>query len=287
MSESVEPVDCLIFGCGYLGSRVAERWLQQGRTVAALTRSRGEELTRRGIIPIVGDVCDPQSLTGLPPARTVLYAIGLDRSAVHSMRDVYVTGLTHALQTLTSANRLIYVSSTSVYGQTDGGWVNESSPTEPLEESGRIVLEAEAVLMKLRPDAIRLRFAGIYGPGRLLRERSIREGQSLGGDPDKWLNLIHVDDGAAAVLAAEAEAVPGDLCLVADNEPVSRRDFYTHLAELLHAPAARFVESPASRETHRRIRNQKMIDHLHLALRFPDYRSGLAQAVPAGDPPGS
>ena len=100
----------------------------------------------------------------------------------------------------------MYVSSTGVYGQCHGEEVDEESATEPVEESGRVVLEAERLLHQQLPEAVILRFAGIYGPGRLLRRQAIEAGEVLVGDPEKWLNLIHVADGAAAVHAAEESA---------------------------------------------------------------------------------
>src|SRR5207247_1991336 len=117
--------------------------------------------------------------------------------------------LANVLAQLPPPKRFIYVSSSSVYGQTNGGWVDETSPTEPNEESGRIVLEAENLLRAKLPNAIFLRFAGIYGPGRLLRRQTIERGDPIVGDADKWLNLIHVDDGARVILAAEERAEPG------------------------------------------------------------------------------
>jgi nucleoside-diphosphate-sugar epimerase len=170
----------------------------------------------------------------------------------------------------------VYVSSTGVYGQTDGQCVDETSDTLPLEESGKVVLEAEQLLRSKRPDAIVLRFAGIYGPDRLLRKQPILKGEPLVGDAGKWLNLIHVEDGAAAVLAAEECGVPGETYLVCDDEPVTRRDFYSHLAELLGAPPARF-EPPAvpAVEPNRRASNRKARS-LGWVPRFPNYREGLA-----------
>src|SRR6476469_6727949 len=103
----------LIFGCGYLGTAVAHVWLAGGKRVAALTRSRAEELRALGIDPIVGDVTEPASFR-LPAADMVLYAIGLDRSARKSMREVYVGGLANVLDALPAPRRFVYVSSTSV-----------------------------------------------------------------------------------------------------------------------------------------------------------------------------
>jgi nucleoside-diphosphate-sugar epimerase len=278
MGKTPAFADVLISGCGYLGRRAAALWQKRGCNVAALTRTRREELSKLGIEPIIGDVLDPNSLTQLPAARTLLYAVGLDRSTGRSMKEVYVDGLVNVMRFLSRVERIIYVSSTSVYGQTDGSWVDESSATEPLEESGRVVLEAEA---KLRPDAIRLRFAGIYGPDRILRKQAILSGEPLGGDAEKWLNLIHVEDGAAAILAAEANAKAGQVFNITDDEPTTRRDFYSLLAERLHAPPARFDGSPSSRETHRRVKNRHAKEVLGWAPRYPNHRLGLAAAVAA------
>ncbi len=266
----------LILGCGYLGRRVSQAWLDSGRRVAALTRHRSVELKNSGIEPIVGDVLDPASLRALPDASAVLYAVGFDRSAGKSMRDVYVDGLRNALRAIRCAGPFLFVSSTSVYGQTDGEWVDEASPTEPIEESGKIVLEAERTLREARPDAIVLRFAGIYGPDRILRRQALLKGEPLVGDSEKWLNLIHVDDGVQAVLAAEANGKPCETYLVADGEPVRRRDFYTLAAEVIGAPSARFESSgQPTREANRRISNWKVNRELGFVPRYPSYREGL------------
>lgn len=269
----------LIVGCGYLGRRVAALWRARGERVVALTRRNGGALRAEGIEPVTGDVLDPASLRGLPPASAVLYAVGMDRAGGRTMHDVYVRGLAHVLDTLPPSGRFIYASSTGVYGQTDGGWVSEASPTEPLEEAGKVVLEAEQLLRARRPDAIVLRFAGMYGPDRLLRKQSILKGEPLVGDAGKWLNLVHVADGAAAVLAAEARGAPGEAYNVADGVPVTRRDFYTLLAELLHAPAARFDHRPEPGAPNRRIDAAKARGELGWSPTFASYREGLPQAL--------
>ena len=273
----------LIVGCGYLGSRVAAAWLQHGRRVVALTRRRTAELASQGIEPILGDVLDPASLKNLPDASTILYAVGLDRTAGKSMREVYVEGLRNVLAALPGASRFLYVSSTSVYGQTDGSLLDETAPTEPLEESGKIVLDAERLLRERRPSAVVLRFAGIYGPGRVLRRQALLNGEPLIGDAEKWLNLIHVEDGVRAVLAAEERAVSGETYLIADNTPVRRRDFYTLSAQLLSAPPAWFEPhppgSPVPPESNRRVNNQKARAELGFVPQFPSYAEGLRASV--------
>jgi nucleoside-diphosphate-sugar epimerase len=276
----------LIIGCGYLGRRVARLWLEHGDHVSATTRRPETALAFKAqrIDPIVCDVLDPTPLRGVPAFDTVLYVVGLDRSSGASMRQVYVDGLTQVLENLAPPRRFIYVSSTSVYGQRDGGWVDEDSPTEPVEPSGKIVHFAERALWKAAPGAVCLRFAGIYGPGRLLRQKTVKAGQPIVGDSEKWLNLIHVDDGARAILAAEEHAPDGLICNVCDGQPVTRRDFFTELARLLGAPPPRFEAAPADltishEQGQRRIGNRLLRETLCFKPQHVDYRAGLLDAA--------
>jgi nucleoside-diphosphate-sugar epimerase len=277
-------MDKLIIGCGYLGRRVAARWLADGHSVYATTRNehRAAELCKLGLKPVICQVLDPDNLTALPIAATVVHCVALDRTTGHTMRDLYVGGLSNVLARLPTPRRFLYVSSTSVYGQADGEEVDESSPTAPREESGRIVLEAEAALRYWLPDAVALRFAAIYGPGRLLRSKAIQAGEPIVADPDKWLNLIHVDDGAAAVIAAEAHAQLGAVYNICDGHPARRRDFYAAMARLLHAPVPRFVSPakdaplPPHETANRRLNNKRMCEELGVELGYPTYLEGLA-----------
>lgn len=293
MNKPTKTLECkedmsetsLILGCGYLGSRVAPLWQAKNRRVFAVTRNPAH--LPAGVEPIVCDILDPAGLKKLPAVDTVLYAVGFDRTSGATMRAVYVDGLANVLAHLPTPRRFLYVSSSSVYGQTDGGWVDETSPTFPLEDSGRIVLDAEAVLRARLPVAILLRFAGIYGPGRLLRRQTIEKGEPIVGDADKWLNLIHVEDGARAILAAEAHGVPGRVYNVCDDHPVRRRYFYETLARLLGAPPPRFEAPPADRPTpphekaNRRVNNRRMKEELRLELQYPDFGNGIRASTGA------
>jgi nucleoside-diphosphate-sugar epimerase len=201
------------------------------------------------------------------------------------MRESYVQGLENVLGALPPPGRLIYVSSTSVYGQRQGEEVDETAKTEPVDESGRVVLEAEQVVRRMNPSAIILRFAGIYGPGRLLRRQTIERGEPILGDPDRWLNLIQVEDGVAAVLAAQEQGRLGGTYNVADDQPVQRREFYTALAGLIGALMPRFIAPapgspmPNHERTNRRIVNRRMREELAVQLRYPTYESGLVESM--------
>jgi nucleoside-diphosphate-sugar epimerase len=275
--------DRLIIGCGYLGWRVARRWHAGGHRVWATTRrpEHAAELAALGLHPVVADVLNPATLAELPRADTVLSCVGFDRSAGVPMRSVYVEGLSNVLDRLPRPGRLLYVSSTGVYGQDQGEEVGETAVTEPADESGRTVLQAEQLLYERLPEAIVLRFAGIYGPGRLLRLGALQAGEPLVGDPDRWLNLIQVEDGAAAVLAAAEHGRGGAVYNVSDDRPILRGDFYSLLARLLGAPPPRFVKpelgTPPLRHerANRRIVNHRLRRELGVQLSYPTCAEGL------------
>lgn len=275
----------LIIGCGYVGRRLAARWHARGDVVYATTRNpeQAEAFARQGWLPVLCDITDPHNIQ-LPAADVVVFAVGFDRASDRDMREVYVDGLSHVLERLPSCGCFIYVSSTSVYGQTSGELVDEEAKVVPQEKSGQVVLEAEQVLRTRLPQAIILRFAGIYGPERLLREKGIRAGAPIMADPERWLNLIQVEDGVEAILAAETNGHAGRIYNVADDMPIPRRAFYARLAELLGAPSPRF-EAPAGdmlpphEVAHRRVSNRRMREELGVRLKYPSFREGLPASV--------
>jgi nucleoside-diphosphate-sugar epimerase len=282
----------LIFGCGYLGHRVADRWLAAGETVYVVTRSaaRAAEFRQQGLRPIVADVARGTGLAQLPVADTVLFAVGYDRTAGASIHAVYVDGLANVLAALPpETGRIIYISSTGVYGQTAGERVDETSECHPLREGGRACLAAEIILAAhaLGARAITLRLAGLYGPGRIPSRKQLLAGEPLAAPADGYLNLIHVDDAASVVLAAERLAPLPRLYVVSDGHPVERRVYYQELARLLGASSPRFAppapDSPALARSasDKQIDNARMRGELAVRLAYPSYREGLAAIVAA------
>ena len=280
----------LVVGCGYLGSRVARRWLAAGETVAAVTRSpqRAELLARDGLRPIVADVTRAETLAALPPATSVLYAVAYDPAGTASREAIYAGGLAAVLDALPAeTGRILLTSSTGVYGPSGGDWVDEDTPCDPPREAGRAMLDAERILQSGRfaGRGIVLRLAGLYGPGRIPRVADVLAGRPLAMTAQGYLNLIHVDDAAAAILAADARAQPPRTYVVADGQPVRRRDFYRCLAELLGRPEPTFVDPPpggrsAERgSSDKRVRSFRLSLELGVAWEYPSYREGLAAIV--------
>jgi nucleoside-diphosphate-sugar epimerase len=280
----------LVIGCGYLGRRVAAIWRSEGLQVSALTRSaeNAAALAGQGIEPIEGDVLLPETLRALPAAEILLYAVGFDRSAAASKRDVYVRGLANVLQGIgPPLRRLLYVSSTSVYGQDAGEWIDETSETRPATEDGQIVLAAEETVRTACPGGLAtvLRFSGIYGPGRLLRRiESVRNGEPIAADPDGFLNLIHVDDGALILSRLAQRDTVHATYLVTDDRPVRRREYYGLLARLVGArePVFAFAANDrVGRSLNKQCSNARIKAELGAVLRFPTIEIGLPHAVGA------
>ncbi|MFM7034987.1 MAG: SDR family oxidoreductase [Planctomycetia bacterium] len=273
----------LVVGCGYLGTRVAERWLAAGCRVHAITRSpsRAGDLAARGIEPIIADVTRPETCRDLPDVATVFWAVGFDRSAGMSFREVHVDGLARLIDALPGRPRIILSSSTGVWGTDGGELVTEATPPEPVRDAGRILLEAESILHDHAPGrSTALRFAGLYGPGRLPRLEDLKAGRPIAADPDSWLNLIHVDD-AAAIVCAIAEAVaPKPLYVVSDNAPLRRRDWYARLAEASSSPAPTWDSAAArSRGGNKRVDPGLLFRDIPIRLEHPDALAAIADLV--------
>ena len=286
----------LIFGCGYLGERVARRLVERGDPVFGTTRNpeRAEELTRLGIQPVIADVTRPETLRDLPSVDRVLYCVGFDRQAGKSIREVYVDGFRNALDAISRdlpGCPVVYAGSTGVYGGNDGDWVDETSPVDPQTESGQACWDAERILTEHevgKQGGAILRLAGLYGPDRIMRRASLQRGEPVVGNPDKFLNFIQIDDAAAVTVRMLDESAGSlDLFLVSDGRPVVRSQFYATVAELIDAPPPRF-ESPEPgsptalrEESNKRISNRKLLERWGDILQYPDIRAGL-QASLAG-----
>ena len=284
----------LIVGCGYVGRRLATAWHEQGEVVYVTTRSseRADEFAGFGWRPVLWDITsDSANQDKLPQVETVVFAVGFDRQAAklsgQTIHDVYVGGLNRVLNACPSAGRWIYLSSTGVYGQSDGAWVDEVSPCEPQREGGKACLAAENLLTS-HPlhgkSSVVLRLAGIYGPDRLPQAAKLKRGEVLGVASAAYLNLIHVDDIVQIIGSLDQITPPMRLC-ISDGHPVIRGEFYTYLSELLGCPAPKF-EAPPTGSTRaerargsKRIRNRQMMEILSPTLLYPSYREGLQAIV--------
>lgn len=275
-----------VFGCGFLGFRVAKQLVEQGWRVGTVTRSpeKAENFRRCGIDTLVGDWLDTRLCARVWPASRVLFAVGYDPRSRYSRHEVYVEGLKNVLPYVHADSDVVYISTTGVFHQSGHQWVDERSPAKPRREGGQAHLRAEKRLRfhraKVAGRTTVLRLAGIYGPGRIPNVAAIAREEPLSVDPESYLNLIHVDDAARCVMAAwQAEQVLG-LYVVADGHPVRRGDYYAEVARLAGAAPPRFADTaggPASKraEGSKRVWTRAMQRDLLPRCAFPSYWEGL------------
>jgi len=261
----------LIAGCGDLGLRLA-RVLDRSRWSVTGLRRNPEALD--GSVDAIGaDLDQPASLEPVAGYwdAAVYQATPSERSP-EGYRKAYVDGLRNLLSVIEPV-RLIFVSSTSVYAQDEGEIVDEESATEPERYNGRVLLEAEELARSISATSIRVRFSGIYGPGRGFLLRQVRAGQALCREtPPQWTNRIHADD-CAGVLAHVLELDrPAGLYCASDSLPSPRCEVLDWLARRIgSAPVRR--DTQASDGQGKRVCNRRLLASGY-AFQYPDFKTG-------------
>jgi nucleoside-diphosphate-sugar epimerase len=282
----------LIVGCGFVGMALGKELVRHGHEVFGLRRTdvADADLKSVGIAQLTGDITKPQELARLPTDYDwVVNCVSSSRGTVDDYRAVYLEGTRSLIEWL-SANppgKFVYTSSTSVYGQTDGSIVTELSPTEPLSETARILLDTEKVLSQAATQnfpAVILRVAGIYGPGRGYWFKQFRRGEArIEGKGERFLNMVHRDDVVGATIAALEKGRPGQIYNVVDDEPVTQLRLFQWLATTLGKEMPPFLKSDERAErkrgwTNKRISNHKLKTELGYQFKYPTFRQGYMAA---------
>lgn len=284
----------LIIGCGYVGLPLGVALARAGHEVFGVRRSveGAEELRAQGITPVLADITRREELEKIPgPFDWVINTVSSTQGGVEEYRAVYLEATRQLIEWLAAhpPEKYLYTSSTSVYAQTDGAGVTEDSATEPKGETSRVLVETEQLLLQAAREnnfpAIILRVAGIYGPGRgHLFQQYLRDEARLAGDGSRLINMIHRDDVVRAMVAALEHGQPGRIYNVADDEPVTQREFFTWLSQQLGKP----MPPPATEEenarrkrglTQKRVANRRLREELRCELRYPTFREGYAAEI--------
>jgi nucleoside-diphosphate-sugar epimerase len=268
----------LIAGCGYVGSRLAHLAAEAGATVHTLRRSSGTTVS--GALPVCADLGDPQSLSKLPRSLdAVVFSAAPSSPDERGYRAIFVDGLRNLIEALAghtrSPARLIFTSSTAVYGQSNGEWVDESSPTRPRRFNGRVLLEAESLLQQSPIPGCALRLGGIYGPGRTRRIEQVRaRSVRLAPGAPHYTNRIHREDAARSLMHLLALERIAPVYLGVDQEPAPENEVLRFLARELGLPEPPFAETAPSRRTgSKRCRNDRLVAEGYRFV-FPSYREG-------------
>jgi len=280
----------LIVGCGYVGLPLGAELIRLGHEVFGLRRNPAaqSELKAAGIQPLSGDVTKPETLAKLPREFDwVVNCVAVGGDA-ENYQQVYLQGTRNLIEWLspTPLRKFVYTSSTSVYGQNDGAPVKESSPTEPLAETARVLVETENFLLdafqQKQFPAVILRVAGIYGPERgHWFKQFLKNEAKIEGDGTRILNMIHRDDLAGCVIAALKNGRGGEIYNAVDDEPVSQANFFQWLGGTLGKyPPPSMPENPnESRKrgvTNKRVSNRKLKMELGHQFKYPNFRIGYS-----------
>jgi nucleoside-diphosphate-sugar epimerase len=280
----------LIVGCGYVGLPLGVELIRLGHEVSGLRRSVSaeNELKAAGIQPLFGDVTKPETLAALPQNFDwVVNCVAAGGDAA-DYRQVYLQGTRHLIEWLGPSlpKKFVYTSSTSVYGQTDGSQVKESSPTEPLAETAKVLLETEKLLLAAVAErkfpAVILRVAGIYGPGRgHWFKQFLKNEARMEGDGSRFLNMIHRDDLIGCIIAALKSGRAGEIYNAVDDEPVSQLHFFQWLAQALDQPLPpsepEYPDAARKRGvTNKRVSNRKLKMELGHQFKYPNFRKGYS-----------
>ncbi len=262
----------LIAGCGDVGTKTAELLAEQGHQIWGLRR---HPQFPAFITPLAADLTQPN--LAFPTAfDAVIYAAAADQYAPLAYENAYIVGVRHviaALQRQTSPYRFIFISSSSVYAQHDGEWVDETSPALANDFGSTAILSGERLVDEL-DDGIVLRCTGIYGAHRRRLVDQVTQGQ-VSGDPDAFTNRIHRDDVAWILVHLLGLNAPERCYLAVDDAPVTQREVCEWLANQLGVAPPTFVPSNRERQmrSHKRCRNQRLRQSGWQPL-YPTFREG-------------
>lgn len=288
----------LISGCGDIGKRVARLILAQSREqviVHGLTRNKdtARDLENLGIQPVIVDLDDPATLKNLPSKDTTVFHLAPppnDGQGENRTKDPRFRALLEAFNHSGFPKKVVLLSTTAVYGDCQGEWVDETAEISPQTDRGRRRLDAELALRDWAEENnvsyVILRVSGIYGPGRLPIERLKKSLPILREDLAPFSNRIHQDDLAMVCVAAGERAPSGAIYNVCDGHPSTMSHYFKSIATALDLPAPPEINREQAEKQlsagmlsylseSRRLSNKKMLDELGVTLKYPDLAAGL------------
>ena len=288
----------VILGCGYLGLELGKQLESCGNRVVGVRRSDTglDAIESAGFEAIKADVTDQDSLDSIPDADWVVFAASAPGAST-AARKTYVDGLETAIRAFAGRSnppsRFVYTSSTGVYGDRDGDWVDESTPLSPTTDRERTLVDAERVALEETNSGVLdrtvVRLAGMYGPGRYGLDRYL-----TGPVTEGYRNAVHRDDAAGATsFLLNEDLARNDVVLVVDDEPIQKPVFAAWLATECGVPKpplrsqgdVRADESLSESQRQRllsdkRCSNRKL-RHLGYEFEYPTVRDGYQRAIEA------
>jgi nucleoside-diphosphate-sugar epimerase len=270
----------LLAGCGDLGTEAGLRFASAGHRVVGWRRSPDK-------LPAeIEGAAANLSTAELPPVpadtAAVVIAVAADAPTEEAYRSAYLNGVAHVLDALerdhVTPERVLFVSSTAVHGDAEGGWVDENTTPNPAGFSGRVMREAEELLLKrfdgTGTSAVVLRLGGLYGPGRTRLIDQVRTGSAIIPDQPRFTNRIHRDDAAGAIVQlCTMGAVPSPVYLGVDNDPAELGDVLRFLAAELGLDVPPTGDAGDARGGNKRCSNA-LLRETGFSFKYPTFREG-------------
>ncbi|MGZ8919110.1 MAG: SDR family oxidoreductase [Methylobacter sp.] len=275
----------LIIGCGAIGLQLADVLYDNGHQVTGLKRNP-PTLHNNKINYFTADITLSEDIKKLDTDfEHVFFIVSPDGRNEKSYRDIYEIGLDNLLNRLSQSAcnpNWIFVSSTSVYGQSQGEWVDENSLAQPGNITSKLIRQAEQKLMDANPNNIIVRFAGIYGPGREYLLRMARQAPLIQQDPPYFTNRIHQLDCInvlSFLLEKRLIGLPLEQCyLASDDDPAPLWDVISWLAERMNCPLPVAKAAGPDNGMNKRC-NNKRLKALGYQFKYPSYKEGYSELI--------
>jgi len=273
----------LVVGAGDIGGNLAEALVGEGHQVWGLRRS--DKPLADGVTLIQADVADPDTLMALPEDLDILvYSVASPTFSKEGYHEYYYRGLRHILRAVKDQNlkHVFFVSSSSVYHQMDGEWVDETSETKPISFAGKEMLATEEALLGDKFPATAIRFTGIYGPGRTRMIKQAQHGGHCDPEPPVWTNRIHRDDCVGVLELMVKKVMAGEklekIYLATDDEPAALFDVLEWMKDRIGDVERDHDMPEATRRANRRCSN-KRLRALGYEFKYPNYRDGYDEIL--------
>ena len=273
----------LIAGCGYVGQATADLFHAAGWDAEGWTASEesAAALSAKPYPACQVDISNHDQVAEHPGTfDAVIHCASSRGGGVEFYRQIYLNGARNLLDRF-AETKLLFTSSTSVYGQCDGSWVTEESETKPARDTGRVLLETEKLVLERRGTVARL--AGIYGPGRSALLNKFLAGTAI-VDPesDRFVNQVHRDDIAAAIFfLVTRETQRTQIYNVVDDQPMLQTECYRWLAQRLDRPLPPIGKSTGQRKrgnSNKRVSNAKLRS-LGWTLQYPTFVDAMEKSI--------
>ena len=280
--------DALIVGCGYTGMALGEQLHQEGLKIAGVKRRKVASpfplaTTNVGkphkflqdLRADLGEGCR---------ADTIYYLVAAKEFSPNAYRAAYLDGLNTVLESCQAlqVRRVVFVSSTSVYGDSLEPWVDEATPARPKNFSGEILLEAEQTVLASPFQPTVVRFSGIYGPGRRRLIDQVCSGEAKVTGKPFYTNRIHRDDCAGVLRHLRTTSYGHNLYLGTDCKPATKDEVIQYIASICQVEARHRDTSeppPPQRRSSKRLSNKRLLDSGYL-FKFPTFREGYRAILP-------